>query len=80
MKNWNRENLPCRLRKTYIRELGYIKLSSESLSVCNIFFLFLMQLKDLKKRSKFSRLHKQKQKIHCILYIFYIYYINIRRF
>ena len=24
IKNWNGKNCPCRLRKTYVRELGYI--------------------------------------------------------
>ena len=48
IKNWKGENCPCRSCKTYVRELGYIKFSSESINIYNIFFLFLIQLKNKK--------------------------------
>ena len=39
-KNWKGENCPCRLCKKYVRELGYIKFSSEPVNIYNIFFSF----------------------------------------
>ena len=38
IRNWKGENCPCRLCKTYVRELGYILFSLESINFCNHFF------------------------------------------
>ena len=46
IENWISENCPCRLCKTYIRELGYIKFPrSLSIAVTFFFFFLLTQLK-----------------------------------
>ena len=58
IRNWKGENCPCRLCKTYVRELGYILFSRESANLCNLFFL------QLKKKKNFQRLtvHRKKFK------------------
>ena len=72
IENWIWENCPCRLCKTYIRELGYIKFPpSLSIAVTFFFFFFFNTIKKTVPRSTF---HRKKKNIHCNLT-----YITIRR-
>ena len=48
IKNWKGENCPCRLCKTYVRELGYIQFSSDTVSIYNMLFFLFNTIKNKK--------------------------------
>ena len=72
IKNWKGENCPCRLCKTYVRELGYIS-SPRSLSISTTFF-FLIQLKIKSLNAQPVTAKKIKNKNKKQITAIYLYY------
>ena len=65
IKNWKGENCPCRLCKTYVRELGHIQFA-RSLS---IFITFFFCFNTIKKTSKAQPFTEKRIKKFPVIYI-----------
>ena len=63
-KSQKGQNCPCRLCKTYVRELDQINFSSQSIYICHFLFSFLIHLKKTFNAQPFSS-QKKTLKIHC---------------